>query len=146
MAGIVVGGLLVALCGCDSGGLEGLVQVRGKVLFNDQPLTGGTIVYLPAAGTGGRQAQGLIGSDGTFELSSLKPGDGAQKGKYDIIIIAREQAAEQPKSRVELEATGGPKTGRLLIPEKYANPDTSGLSDTVDDNHSGYVEFKLSDK
>ncbi|MBN1851331.1 MAG: hypothetical protein JW829_01355 [Pirellulales bacterium] len=142
---LLFGLFLEFLVGCGTSGLPDMVQVRGKVLYNNKPLPGGTIVYLPASGPGGRQAQGVIGPDGRFELSSLKPGDGVQKGGYDIIILAHEQAVGPPRSRVELETTGGFKQQRMIIPEKYADPDTSGLSDIVDDNHPGYIEIELGD-
>jgi hypothetical protein len=142
---VLLGAAVIGASGCGGDGLPDLIQVRGKVLYNDAPLTTGTIVYLPAVGSGGRQAQGLIQPDGTFELSSMSPGDGAQKGDYDVIILAHAQAAGPPKSRGELEAAGGPKVQPMIIPAKYADPNASGLSDTVDDDHPGYREFKLTD-
>jgi hypothetical protein len=37
------------------------------------------------AGTTGMQASGAIGSDGTFEISTEKPGDGAAVGKHTVM-------------------------------------------------------------
>ena len=50
----------------------------------------------------------------------------------DQLACAREAVAK----------AGGLKRG-FVIPEKYVNPSTSGLSDTVDSEHSGFKRLEL---
>ena len=70
--------LIVAGCGG-----QGFVPAGGKVAFDDgTPLEGGGITFQ----TETFMAQGEIRSDGTFTLSSLKPGDGLPPGTYKVVI------------------------------------------------------------
>jgi hypothetical protein len=32
-----------------------------------------------------------------------------------------------------------------IVPEKYVNPETSGIADAVDSNHSGFKKIELTD-
>ena len=70
----------LALTGC---GGQGFVPAGGKVSFDDgSPVAGGGIVF--QAGT--FMADGSINADGTFTLSSLKPGDGLPPGTYQVTV------------------------------------------------------------
>ena len=60
--------------GCGPSG-PAVYPVTGLVTFNDQPLTTGTVVFLPKSG--GSPAQGEIGPDGKYTLTTYEAGDGA---------------------------------------------------------------------
>jgi len=135
---------LLLLAGCGSANELGLIPIRGEVTYNGAPLTDGTVVYLPEQ-AGGRQATGAIGPDGTFALTTQNRDDGAMKGSYKIVVYAYKPHPGEPKTREEHEAMvkkGGIERG-YVIPEKYTDPATSGLSDTVDENHSGFKKIEL---
>jgi hypothetical protein len=137
--------LLVAGCGAISG-LD-TVPVRGVVTYNGKPLTEGTVVYLPESGSEGRQATGPIQTDGSFSLTTMSADDGVMKGKYQIVVYAYKPHPGEPKTREEHEAMikkGGIERG-YIIPERYTDPMKSGLSDIVDENHSGFKRIELSD-
>ena len=70
----------LAIAGC---GGQGFVPTGGKVTFDDgSPVGGGGIAFQ----TDTFMADGTINSDGTFTLSSLKPGDGLPPGTYKVIV------------------------------------------------------------
>lgn len=138
-------GLLV-LPGCGNKNPYDLYPVSGEVTYNGKPLVEGSVVYLPAE-PGGRQATGPIQPDGKFQLTTHQKNDGAVKGKYNIVVYAYEAHPGEPTSREEQEAMaqrGGIKRG-FLIPDRYVDPDTSGLTDTVDENHGGFKKIELTD-
>ena len=138
-------GILV-IGGCESkSGLE-LFPVRGEVTYKGKPVPEGTVAYLPQ-GSGSRQATGAIQPDGTFALMTRQQDDGAMRGSYNIAIYAYKPHPGEPKTREAHEAlarTGGLKR-QFLIPEKYTDPTTSGLTDTVDENHPGFKKLELTD-
>jgi hypothetical protein len=143
---------IASVSGCGSGArLSDMVPIRGEVLYKGKPLTEGegTVVYMPTeAGGEARRATGAIQPDGSFTLTTLDPGDGAMKGKYTIVVYCYQPHPGEPKTREEREKmvrAGGIKRGSY-IPEKYAKPATSGLTDIVDDSHTGFKRIELTDE
>jgi hypothetical protein len=133
---------LVVICGCGPSGLPNMVPIQGKVTLNGKPLTTGTVIYIPDL-PGGRQARGEISADGSFVLTTLRTGDGAQEGDYHVVVIAYEPYAGDP-TREEIEAAGGKLERKLAIPDKFTKKETSGLTDKVDSSHSGTKNLELS--
>jgi len=90
-------------------------QVQGKVTLDGKPLASGMVGTLPPAGRG---SSGKI-ENGEFELSTFGKNDGALVGTHKVAVVARENSQG-----------AGPeaKAGKLLIPERYTNPETSGLT------------------
>lgn len=88
-------------------------KVTGIVRYKGEPLPGGTLTFFGDA-DGKNQARTLIGPGGTFQL--LNP----PRGSVKITV-----EGPSPPSGVE-----GAKPA-VVIPVKYANPGTSGLTYTV---------------
>ena len=65
--------------GCGRGGL-GTIPIRGKVVYNGEPLGHGEVLYNPVD-VSQRRARGKIQSDGTFKLTTLEKDDGALPGE-----------------------------------------------------------------
>lgn len=85
----VIAGMLVVPCcvGCGSAsGKSGAATapVKGTVTYLGKPLKGGMITFEPDGP--GREAFGDIKPDGTFELMTYKPGDGAVIGTHRVAI------------------------------------------------------------
>ena len=140
----VVISAICPLAGCGGGQAE-FIPIRGEVMYNGQPMTEGTVHYTPRDSGVGQQASGGIGPDGKFEMTTRKRGDGVKPGEYLISVYAMEPHPGEPASREEVEAMGGNIERGFLIPEKFTDPSTSGLTDTVDANHSGFKRIELTD-
>lgn len=147
---LVIAASLVAAGGCGQPGLPGVVPISGRVTLDGEPLPSGEIRYLPKSPEG-RMARGRLDDRGRFELTTLRQGDGALPGEYEIVILAPvEESAEDASARRAAE-NAGPRRRRYeqgdgpasLAPLRYTNPDTSGLRDTVSDSHDGYIEIEL---
>jgi hypothetical protein len=103
----------------------------------------GLVHYIPKS-PDGRQASGRLQPDGSFVLTTFQNGDGVMPGEYDIVVSAYSARAELSREQVEAARGNVPKPG-LIVPEKYTEPATSGLSDTVDSNHSGFKRIELTE-
>jgi hypothetical protein len=123
--------ILVALSSSGCGQKAASVGlVRGTVTLDGKPLQFGNVVAIPSAGP---SAEGVI-QNGQFELSTFGKNDGAVSGTHKVIVTAREPAQG---SRSE------PIAGKLLVPQRYTNPDVSGLSIEVKAGEVNTPELKL---
>jgi hypothetical protein len=107
--------------GCGAG--DEAIQVTGTVKFADgSPAVGetGTVVFHPIAE--GKSANAAIGSDGSFEAMTEKPGDGMRPGAYKVTLHVFKDYRAQT----------------LAIPEKYAEVSTTPLTATVDEDHKHF--------
>jgi hypothetical protein len=92
--------------------------VVGKVVFKDgTPLPGGLVVFSPLDPGSHVGARGYIKPDGTFELSTEKPGDGSLEGRYQVLV--------RPPSQGHGE--DDPRRNLPLIDPRYTRFETSGL-------------------
>ena len=128
---------LILLAGCQ-GQPPALTQVRGKVWYKGVPLKGGLIVFTPDSGRGhrGDPAFGEIQPDGSFQL---KTGEayGAAPGWHRVTI-----AALGPGTTA---LQGHPYTPlpQSLLPDKYRDPELSGLRCEVKANQPNSIDFQL---
>ncbi len=137
--------LAVAALGCgDSSGVGRTVPVSGRVTFNNEPVTAKTTVVLfkPDASRGNTspfEPSGTVDADGRYTLTTNGK-KGAPPGWYRVVVTARgEGAPVHPK---------GPGQHRpvavSLLPARYGQPQTSGLSvEVVDDPAPGAYDLKL---
>jgi len=118
-------GLLVALLcgsvGCFGGAVRPkTVPVSGKVTWNGQPLTKGTISFVPTSDAQTFPASGEIDSGGNYKLKTFQPGDGAMPGEYRIAVMVMEGADPAAK-----------KEGTRVLPDKYYRAEKSGLTASI---------------
>ncbi len=82
-------GSLAVLAGCGPSGLE-TVPVEGVLTFKAVQKPETATVYFspvePAPGLPRRPGSGKLESDGTFKVTSFRPGDGLVPGKYRIKV------------------------------------------------------------
>lgn len=117
--------VLVLGCGENS---QAPVPITGKVTYRGQPLQNGTIVFTPDPRKGhvGTMAMGEIQSDGSY---SLRTGNvfGAPPGYYRITV-----------------AEGGlPYNTQTSLPDKYRDPELSGLVYEIKAGLAQTVDLKL---
>jgi hypothetical protein len=132
--------LLFVLSGCGEE-LPKTVSVVGKVTFKDQPLTEGTVTFMPLtipSGLPSRPAVGALRAEGTYRLSTFRPDDGAVPGEYLVVIqsiVATTPVNEFQRNRVS------------RIPERYGDVNRSGLRATVpsDDREEVTIGFDLTE-
>jgi hypothetical protein len=79
---LVICGLLASagVVGCGS---SPTVKVTGTVTVNGQPAENVEVQFFPK---GGRPASGVTNSEGKYELSTFKPGDGAMPGESLVTL------------------------------------------------------------
>ena len=128
--------------GCGSGHPE-TFPVAGKITYDGQPVTQGTVVFYPEEG---RSAMGTIAADGSYRLTTFEDGDGALPGRHTVTITAIAQSASAPASMEEEMEHGmlGSMEGsiRWLVPERYSRRETSELTADVP-TEGGTIDFEL---
>jgi len=145
---VAVGLLSVALAGCDSArtGDPNDVKVSGTVTFDGKPLPSATGVIMFRTSSGGTAGAGPIDADGHYTVS-LPP------GTYQVAVscTAAPTMSSMPtggpgEPGSDPPAPGSPLPGtpslESVIPAKYSNPETSGLTATIDKAQSG-LDFAL---
>jgi len=124
---------LLALAGCSSQeGLSGLFRCEGVVTFNSDPVAGAMITFHPSDGA--RGAGAITDSAGRFRVTTLYPEDGIAPGTYRVTITRFEEyGPELPQVRNdEGEMIDQARPLRNILPARYANPNTSDLSVTIE--------------
>ena len=149
--GLVCMVALVLSIGCTGTTGPKTEPVSGVVTLDGNPLDGANVVFSPSGG-GGKAAAGTTDSSGNYKLTTQNPSDGAVVGSYQVSITKVEGSApavdlsglsEQEKMKKSMEAyyssdrfkkqggkAGGPEV-KSLVPAKYGDPKTSGLTAEV---------------
>ena len=144
LSGLVV---LSVLAGCSSnaGHLGGLYPCEGTVTYKGVPVAGASVTFHPDGGDA-RPAGGETDADGKFKTTTLKPQDGIFPGTYKVTIAKYEEYGPPPKMVMnddgEMVSEGRPV--RTVLPEKYAKPESSGLTVTIG-NKKATENFDLTD-
>ncbi|WP_347245669.1 hypothetical protein [Thermogutta sp.] len=103
--------------GCGQGRPR-LVKVSGQVFIDGQPLAAGVPGFIRVVPDGMRPATGQIDPQtGRFTLTTYENGDGCVPGTHKVAIILNAMVGQESVS---------------LIDEKFANPETSGLTVTIE--------------
>ncbi|MDR0610091.1 MAG: hypothetical protein LBG58_08280 [Planctomycetaceae bacterium] len=130
--------LLVLFCsGCDSS-KPTLGKVEGTVTLDGQPLKKGNIIFTTK---GTRDAFGIIENGVIQRVTTFVEDDGTPVGLAAVAIIAIKETENRP-SAVNVSDDSDPSTptvgnsvtmggDEFLIPIRYTNPETSGLTATI---------------
>lgn len=147
MGGVVAAGAIL-IAGCGDGGPP-LAAAGGRVSFNGQPLAGADVIFNSEQGP---TAVGQTNEFGRFELLTNGK-SGAVIGKHKVAIQAVEgfpiggnASPADGAPEEELESEGDLRFGRRwLIPKRYGNPISSGLTAEVSRGSTNEYEFELID-
>lgn len=148
MLGLAVGG-----CTSRGGGdIPPTAPVSGVVLLDGRPVDGAMVVFVPLDHRYGAYA--VTDSSGRFTLQSSPDVSGAVPGRFQVQVtkVVAERGAAQflVQEDVEHALKAGGSVGpaqqgetKNVLPEKYANPKTSGIEVTVPREGISNLEIKL---
>src|SRR5262245_39884068 len=115
--------LLVTVAGCE----PETGEVSGTVRFGDKLLTSGTVTFITAKG---EQRATALASDGSYKLDKLPV------GPVTITVLSHPRV---PPGLLKKAPPGAPsvapdesKESPVAIPDRYKDPDRSGLTYTVE--------------
>ena len=132
---VCLGGMSV-ISGCEAKKpWETTVPVAGSVTFNGQPVAGAQITLYPRSAevpTSVRPSA-TSGPDGRFQVGTYANQDGAPVGEYAVAIIWHPL----------VKSASGPVRGDNKLPLRYAKPETSGVSASVDTGGGTLPTFAL---
>ena len=98
---VVLAFLTATWLGCGSSD-HPTAPVSGKITYQGQPVTGGTLSFAPISVAGnpnpGKPAAALIQSDGSFVLTTNKASDGAVIGKHRVTFSPPIAQVPAPKA------------------------------------------------
>lgn len=131
---------LIFVCGC-GGKSARTTALSGKVMYKDQPLTGGTIQVLSTDGKD--KINAMISPEGTYSVSGVAPGE---------LIVTIETESIRGQTGVSYQAPPGrtaPDMGVKLakyvpIPKSYSDPRSTPLRVTLKSG-SNKKDFNLNE-
>ena len=110
-------GLIALVGGCNEG--PRTYRIPGKLVYEDNSVVpGGSVVLQTTIDGQIISARGMASTDGKFELSTFKAGDGVVAGEHQVAVSP-------------LPAAEGAKPARPPVPSKYWDFTSSGLQTTV---------------
>ena len=122
--------LMVVVIGCGDGRVKlPTAPVAGTVTYQGKPLGTGRIVFFHPSG---QATAADLAADGTFKLAAFQ-------GKDHVAVecFEPEQPSPTPKGRLLIR--------KSLIPERYTDFSTSGLTFEVKPGENNKAEFTLKD-
>lgn len=114
------------LTSCGGNTRPATVKVRGTVQWQGQAAAGAQVIFHPVSATGVMEKirpNGRTDSAGMFELTSFLSNDGCPPGDYRVTVI-------WPQIKPGTSGEGA-EEGPDRLKGKYADPETSGLTVTV---------------
>ena len=133
----------IVLTGCSNSSRPPTYPVTGTVTSQGKPVAGAAITFVPTDQRG-EAASAITDSEGKYALTTWQAGDGARPGEYRVKVSKQEQQAVDPSKLVQnlsieeeqkiyVESKKPPPPARRLIPSKFENDQTSGLTHKVEE-------------
>jgi hypothetical protein len=147
----------IALSAAACSGQDGVSLVKGKVLYNDQPLAGAELEFKPEKDLTLGSFGGATDADGRFEVKIGKgTGMNARPGRFVVLITkGKSMAAMPPEAATNEEervialmqiGPGGPgEAGRGMgvLPAKYASAASTPFRVEISDGANDLNPFRL---
>lgn len=143
----------IVLTGCSNSSRPSTYRVTGTVIMQGKPVAGAVITFVPTSNEG-EAASAITDSEGKYALTTWRAGDGARPGEYRVKVSKQEQTTVDPSKMVKnlsieeeqkiyVESKKLPPPAKSLIPSKYQDESSSGLSHTVPKGSSTFdIEIK----
>jgi hypothetical protein len=124
-----LGSIFTALvcCGCSGSDAPPTALVQGTVTMNGKPLPNIGVVFFPTGA--GPLASGNTNDQGQFELTTVKPKDGAVIGQHRVAFGAAEESESE--------------YARKSLPARYGSPETSQITAEVVAGEVNQFSFEL---
>jgi len=139
----VVLGIAVAGCGGDPGPraqIEKVVPVTGTLTYQGKPLEFFQVTLLPTDGR--RAAVGVTDAAGKFTMGTNDKDDGAPPGSHKVAVVwVGPQSDVDAGNEVIVDDPSQLPKPSVKIPAKYANPETSQLTQEIPDG--GLTDLKI---
>jgi hypothetical protein len=118
--------------GCSQG--PRLYPVSGHVQFTDgTPVTFGNVECISQVDR--RVSRGAIARDGSFQLGTHRPGDGAVAGRHQVIVV---------QSIIPMGKEASHRGHAKLVPRRYGQYATSDLTlDVIADQSNDQITIRL---
>lgn len=140
-----------SLVGCGGGG-EGASKgpktypVTGTLTQGGKPVEGATVLFVLSDGK--KSASGKTDGSGRYTLSTAKPGDGAVAGQYKVAITKLDTGGASGVDMSDPNYTPpdpnkAAPVAKNLLPDKYAKPESSGLTATVKESGENKFDFPV---
>lgn len=149
---IAVFAAALLLAGCGGSGRPDVVPAGGTVTYEGEPLANASVTFTPASGP---PAVGTTDAQGKFTLRSGTQ-DGAVPGTHKVSVFAVDAQFTPPDNlpdpetdpegyhtAVEEAMNENPPSSKLLIPQRYTRPVTSGLSFDITEGGENQFDVKL---
>jgi hypothetical protein len=128
-------------------------KIEGTITYNGSALEGATVTLVPKTLPGeAHTANGAFGksdASGKFTMMTFEPGDGAVPGEYQIMVqkfeVVAATGSDSEENYVPPEEGQSTPAPKSLIPDKYTQIKTSGLTATIPDAESYTLTIELKD-
>jgi hypothetical protein len=153
----VAAGILATIAGCSGGSALDTAMVTGVVTLDGEPVEGATVMFRPVTEGQGAPATGTTDASGKYTLTTVAVGEaagaagaGALPGEYyvgvtktvsaaqaqeEALMKAYESGDSQAVAKLQAPSGQAPKVEHV-VPQKYNNPEASGLTVTVTDGEN----------
>jgi hypothetical protein len=107
---------LCALAGCERADGFTMHMVEGRLFVAGMPAGNANIYFYPCDPSQQRIPVGVTAPDGTFQLTTIHPSDGAPEGRYDVTVIwpdysvPHDECADVLPDRLKLQYADRSKT------------------------------------
>ena len=144
----------LAMTGCGGGGGSDLdtQYVEGVVTLDGKPVPDATVTFVPVTAGQGASATGYTDANGVYKLTAVAVGETSASGEAEAgtlpgeyLVGVTKSVTVAPMSAEEAETKGipykepsvneVPKTTHV-VPQKYNDPQKSGLKATVTDGEN----------
>jgi hypothetical protein len=147
--GALFAALALAGTGC---GKNDLTKVQGIATLDGKPIENALITFVPGQAGSGKIATGRTGPDGSFQLTTMTPNDGAFPGEY-LVTVQYEEGYEVPPggnmkeakaAAVKVRQQKTKKAPKYVVPAQYSDAGKTPLKQKVPPD--GTVKLELQSK
>jgi hypothetical protein len=119
------------------------VPVSGTVFYKGTPVADADVVFDPAGAT--PAAAGKTDASGRYRLTTFDTDDGAVPGEYNVAVRKVQVISGGKPANASDDYAGPPPNEKWLLPAKYGQSATSGLTATVKEGQPNEFKLELQD-